>query len=1029
MENFDDAVTDPRLQRQELEIWAHENIYPEEKFCNEFIVIRSSGTSGYQGTFVYDEATWRAGDLAIAGRLPAPENYPNKTRVAWQIDSHGRRAADVGVAVRMRKNLYENLILSLVEDTELLLDKLNVFQPHRLSGYSSCISMLADFALQGKLHIQPKTIIVSGDLLTDGMRRKIGKAWGAPIFEMYASSEALYIAVKDSTQDEMRVIEELNIIEVLEGNDRAARPGEQGRVVLTNLCNYVLPVLRYELGDYVELGRGRDDFPFTAASIRNIKGRVNDALPVVLKDGRQDSIHPLALPLYVIGLEKIQFISRQPDQVQIHYVAQTDIDTAVRNQFQQLLDIKGATRTSFDVRRVPQIANDPQTGKFRLIRIESQLQTSSGLAATSQKEDSRRIGPVNSFVEFRKEEIEQSIADRFEKVVQKYPYRMAIKTESHELSYEGLNRTANRLARAILQERGEGEEPIALLLEKNAPMIAAILGVLKAGKIYMPVDPSYPLARINAMMEDSGAGLIVTNNRNLVLAESIAQHDHQLINFDELDSSVAGENMGLAISPNNFASILYTSGSTGEPKGVVQNHRNILYKIRTYTNNLAFSADDRISLLSPCTFSLSVGFIFGALLNGGCLFPKDIKEEGFRGLANWLTKESITVFNAVPTAFRAFIDSLTTQEKFPALRLIHMGGAATRRDVELYKNHFSPACTMVHDLGSNESGTIAQYVINHTTQIHGNTVPAGYAVEGGEILVLDDDGIRLPHDHVGEIALKSRYVALGYWRKPDLTRAAFLPDPTGGEERIYRTGDLGIMRYDGRLQYVGRKDFQVKIRGHRVELAEIEMALLGLAEIKEAVVVSQEDVPDEKRLVAYVVSKPKTHPTTSELRKLLKGKLPEFMIPSVFMFLDALPLTPSGKVDRQALPQPDHTGLHLEETFVTPRNPMERQIADIWSEVLKVDRVGIDHDFFDLGGHSLLAAQVITRVRDIFNVDLPFGSLLAKPTVASMAAVIVQYQVNAAEQEELRAALEGLDELSEEETNRLLVEAIEKAKV
>ena len=1058
MDHFDQAITDQHLKKKEIEEWIHEVPDPGQRYHDQYIVLHTSGSTGDIAIFVYDLKTWQGMNGIVSGHFPPPENFPRgKTRVACYLALSGHFGGVTSAAL-LPRSVYDVCVASVLDPSDSVVKQLNDFQPHRIIGYPSSVALLADLALRGKLDVHPQMLIVGGEMLTESIKEKVQSTWRVPIWEMYSASESIYLAIRRWGDEDMAVVNDLNILEVLDQNDRIVAPGQSGRVVITNLYNYIMPVIRYELGDYAIRGQGTVGPPITA--IRGIQGRVNDALPVVLDSGELDSIHPLVLSeFHAAGLQKVQFISRRPDHVEILYVARENIDEGARREFHRILELKKAVRTKFEVRRVEQIDIDPRTGKLPLV-VKDPKSASGNIAHTPsaqfqvtaalpedvaehaldtdpfsvEEHDLQRaliakcFHPSGNFAEFKMNDIEQSIPARFEEIVREYPYRIAVKTDSHELTYDALNRAANRVARAILQKRGKGEEPVALLLEKNAPMIAAILGILKAGKIYMPVDPSYPRTRINAMLEDSEAGLIVTNNRNLALAGEIAWHNRPLINFDEINSGVASENLDLAISPNNLASILYTSGSTGEPKGVVQNHRNILYKTRTYTNNLGFCVDDRISLLSPCTFSLSVGFIFGALLNGARLYPMDIREEGFSHLANWLTQESITVYNAVPTSFRAFIDNLTTQEKFPALRVIHMGGAATRRDVELYKSHFSPACIMVHDLGSNESGTIAQYFIDHTTEIHGNTVPAGYAVEGGEILVLDNTGSRLPHERVGEIALKSRHAALGYWRKPDLTRAVFSPDATGGEERIYRTGDLGFIRYDGCLQYLGRKDFQVKIRGHRVELAEIEMALLGLVGIKEAVVVAQEDVPDEKRLVAYVVTKLKAHLSVGELRKCLKGKLPEFMVPSAIMFVDALPLTPSGKVDRQALPKPDHTGLQLEETFVAPRNPMERQIADIWSEVLKVDRVGIDHDFFDLGGHSLLAAQVMARVRDIFNVDLPFGSLLAKPTVANMAEAIVQYQVDAAEREDLRAALEGLDELSEDETHRLLAEAIDKAK-
>jgi amino acid adenylation domain-containing protein len=1021
MEHFDEAITDPNLKKQQIEEWIHECPDPGQRYLDDFIILHTSGSSGDIAIFVYDLKTWQLMSGIVTSHFPHPENYPDgRTRVACYLAMSGHFGGVTSAAL-LPRTVYDVVVASVLDPPETVVKQLNEFQPHRLIGYPSSMALLADLALGGKLTIQPQMLFVGGEMLTESIKEKVQSAWQVPIWEMYSASESIYLAIRKWGDEDMTVVNDLNILEVLDQNHRLVPPGKSGRVVITNLYNYVLPVLRYELGDYAIRGKGALGPPITA--IRGIQGRVNDALPVMLDSGELDSIHPLVLSeFHAAGLQNVQFTSRRPDHVEILYVARENIDESAKREFRRILELKKATRTTFDVRRVEQIDIDARTGKLPLV-VKSPESVSDNIARSHSKQShvsatvadhadygratdgrsaedydlqlalkAKCFHPTGNFIDFKMSEIEQSIAARFEQVVRKYPDRIAVKTNSHELTYDALNRVANRVARAIVEKRGNGEEPVALLLEKNAPMIAAILAVLKASKIYMPVDPSYPRARISAMLEDSQAALILTDNRNLTLAGEVSCHKRPLINFDEIGSGVSSENLGLTISPDNLASILYTSGSTGEPKGVVQNHRNILYKTRTYTNNLRFCPDDRISLLSPCTFSLSVGFIFGSLLNGACLLPMDIREEGFSHLGNWLTQENITVFNAVPTSFRSFIDSLTTQEKFPALRVIHMGGAATRRDFELFKSHFSAPCIMVHDLGSNESGTIAQYFIDHTTEIHGNTVPGGYAVEGGEILILDDTGSRLPREHVGEITLKSRHVALGYWRKPELTRAVFSPDPTRGQERIYRTGDLGFIRYDGCLQYLGRKDFQVKIRGHRVELAEIEVALVEFAGIKEAVVVAQEEAPDEMRLVAYVVSKLKIPPTVSRLRNFLKGKLPEFMVPSAIMFLDGLPLTPSGKVDRQALPPPDWTQSGRGENFALPGDQLERTIAGVWQDVLQVERVGIYDNFFDLGGHSLRLLAVYEKLRRLTDQEFSVIDLLKHPTISSFTQFLSQVE-------------------------------------
>ena len=628
--------------------------------------------------------------------------------------------------------------------------------------------------------------------------------------------------------------------------------------------------------------------------------------------------------------------------------------------------------------------------------------------------------PAGTFVEFKPEEIEQSIPGRFEKIVRQYPERLAVKTKDRSLTYGELNQAANRIAHAILAKRGQGSEPIALLLENDASMIAAILGVLKAGKIYVPMDRSLPRARIAHMLEDSQAALLLTDRKNLVSARELAQDESLLMNIDESDAGISTENPALSISPDHLAYIVYTSGSTGQPKGVLQNHRNGLHEAMLYANGLHISPEDRLDLLYSCSASQGMKIAFGALLNGAALCPYDLKEEGVGNLAAWLVQEEITICFSIPIVFRQFVGTLTGQEKFPRLRLIQLGSdSVTLREVEGYKKHYSPDTILVVRLGSTEAGTLRRYFCDGDTPLKGKMVPVGYPVEDMEVSLIDEEGKKVGFNRVGEIAVKSRYLSPGYWRMADLTRTKFLPDPNGGDKRIYLTGDLGRMLSDGCLYHVGRKDFQVNIRGYRIEVGEIEMALLNLPSIKEAVVVAWEDQPGDQRLVAYVVLNNCFAPSVSELRSSLKYRLPDYMTPSAFVFLDTLPLNPNGKVDRRALPPPSPARPDLNTPFVASRTPVEETIARIWSEVLSLDQVGVHDNFFDLGGHSLAATRVVSQVIKQFRLELPLQSLFQSPTVAEMAAVIDERKKNRLTEEELERILTELETMSEEEAKKL----------
>src|SRR5262245_18477845 len=517
---------------------------------------------------------------------------------------------------------------------------------------------------------------------------------------------------------------------------------------------------------------------------------------------------------------------------------------------------------------------------------------------------SKCFHPTGIFVEFKKEEIEQSIPQRFEKIVCQYPDRVAVENDVHEFSYEKLNRIANQVARILLARCDKKEEPIALLLETDAPLITAILGVLKADKIYVPLDSSLPQTRIAYILDDAKVTSLITNTRNLPLARELVQNKLPLINLDELDPFLLTENLEISISADTLTCILYTSGSTGRPKGVVQNHRNVLQFVKNYTNGLHVCADDRLTLLFSSSANGAAHDTFSALLNGASLHPLNVKEKSPAAVTDWLIRNQLTIYCSVPTVFRHFLETLTGEESFPNLRLIKLiGEPVSKRDVELYQRHFSPDCVFINRLGSTETGTIRWYFIDKETQIEGNIVPVGYPGDENEVLLLDDEGEEVAAEAVGEITVKSQYLTPGYWHKPDLTSAVLLSTPAG--ERIYRTGDIGRLLPDGQLLCLGRKDSQVKIRGYRVEIAEIEMALINLGLLKAAVVTAWEDRFENRRLVAYMTAKEQPPPTVTRLRHALAETLPDHMIPSRFVFLDAFLSAPNGKIDRKALPNPD----------------------------------------------------------------------------------------------------------------------------
>ena len=596
--------------------------------------------------------------------------------------------------------------------------------------------------------------------------------------------------------------------------------------------------------------------------------------------------------------------------------------------------------------------------------------------------------PRGTFIEFAKEEVEQSIPERFEKMVRESPNRIAVKARDQSLTYAELNSMTNQLARTIVARRGPGEEPIGLLLAKGVPLVVAVFGVLKAGKMYVLLDPSHPTARNRFILDHAQAPVIITDTEHLGLAKGLVREKEQIINAGEPDSGIGSENPALIISPETIAWIHYTSGSTGEPKGVIQTHRNALYKVMRDTNDYHVCPSDRF------TFPASRGGdMFLALLNGASVFPVEIKEEGFLGLGECLHREEITILTSVTSTFRHFMNSFNSSKKFPNLRLIRLiGEPLYKHDLDLFKKYFSPSCILLNRLGSNETGNFCQYFIDYSTPLSDGVVPVGYPVDGMDVLLLDDDGKEISGDQIGEFAVRNRHLAIGYWRNAELTRTAFQFDAEGGDKRTYRVGDLGRRLTNGCFVHLGRKDFQVKIRGNRVEIAEVEAALLSCPNIKEAVVVGKEDSSGDKRLIAYLAPARAPFPTAADIRLALAAKLPGYMAPEVYLMMENLPVTGIGKVDRRALPVPDQSRPEMEENYVAPHSPNERIIAEIWSDALKIETVGINDNFFDLGGHSLLAIKVIAQLRKKFGVDVPVRTLFEAPTIAQLAARLERTQ-------------------------------------
>jgi amino acid adenylation domain-containing protein len=588
-------------------------------------------------------------------------------------------------------------------------------------------------------------------------------------------------------------------------------------------------------------------------------------------------------------------------------------------------------------------------------------------------------------VDWESDRMEQSIPERFEKIVGRYPERLAAKTRDRSLSYRELNEASNRIANALLTQRGPGNDSVALLCEHGVDVIAGMLGALKGGKLFCVLDAHLPEERISYILDDIQARLILTNSRNFALAHRVATDARAVLNIDDIKTSSSVDNPELSISSNAAAFVVYTSGSTGSPRGVLREHQKTVANAIRAGSARGLRIHDRLSLVHTVSFAAGEADLYMSLLNGAAVCLFDIKSEGIQRLPKWLKEEQITIFHSAPALFRDFATLPFTADEFPSLRLIRLSGAPiTQLDFELYKSKFSTGTFLEFGMGSTEAGGICAAIVDRKFSFPSEGSPVGRARQGKEILILDDNGHQVDPGQVGEIAVKSRNLNPGYWKKPELTMSKFLGEPSENAERLYLTGDLGRMLPDGMVILLGRKDHMIKIRGYRVDISEVERALLEHPVIRDAGVAAWDREPGEKYLAGYVVPREESAPNVSELKEFLRNKLPDYMLPATFVFLKSLPLT-NGKLNRRALPLPDHKRPNVGQPYVPAQNVTEQKLIQMWEELLDVFPIGIHDNFFDLGGHSLLGSRFVSRLHQAFHVELPLRSVFDFPTVASLA--------------------------------------------
>ncbi len=581
---------------------------------------------------------------------------------------------------------------------------------------------------------------------------------------------------------------------------------------------------------------------------------------------------------------------------------------------------------------------------------------------------------------------EKTLIDLFEIQVEKTPDAIAIRFEDQKLTYKELNIRANQLAH-YLQKLGVAENVlVGICVERSLNMMVGLLGILKAGGAYVPLDPFYPQDRLAFMIKDSGIQILVTQKKLKDKHLPLVDHELSIVTIESIiNSQTQIDNLQLSIA-NPLAYVIYTSGSTGRPKGVQIGHQSLCNFLLSMSQHPGVVAQDVLLAVTTLSFDIAALELYLPLITGAqiVLASREVTNDGLQ-LLDKLTNSGITVMQATPATWRLLVDAGWNGS--PQLKIL-CGGEALPR--ELATMLLEKGKTLWNMYGPTET-TIWSAI--HHVQAEAcdlEMVSIGRPIDNTQIYILDNALQPVPIGIAGELHIGGTGLAKGYLHRPELTTEKFIKQHfrgfSGGASRLYKTGDLACYLSDGSIEYLGRIDHQVKLRGFRIELGEIEAVLDDYPDVRESVVIIREDTPEDKRLVAYIVYTDKTMQNIpGKLRNFLKDKLPDYMLPEVFMRLETLPLTPNGKVNRKVLPIPEQTRPELEITYTPPRNEMEQNIVSVWQTVLKVEKIGVYDNFFELGGHSLKATKAIFKMQQDMSLNVQLLDIFRLPTVAELA--------------------------------------------
>jgi len=584
--------------------------------------------------------------------------------------------------------------------------------------------------------------------------------------------------------------------------------------------------------------------------------------------------------------------------------------------------------------------------------------------------------------------VQKSVPERLAFVAEKEPHLDAIVMNEESISFGALRNAVLNIARDIQEQSGMSMGTVALLQEHGPSLIVSLLAVLQAGKRYVALDSTLQSHLLQPILEHAESELLIWDTQaEAILSESGERHQgiSALLDFDPAEPQPTAITFG----SDRDAILFYTSGSTGEPKAVLESHADILHRAWTDWQAYGYGPSDRIACMFRASFAASLGSIFSGLLTGATVLPFDVRAQGFSRLAAWLKQERITVFNPPLAVMRAFLESQSEALELPDLRLVILGGDRLyRRDIDLMRGKLHGNYAISHQYACTEANIVTRWIVQPDEQPPQEVLPVGIPDAEKEVTIVDEQGVPLPAGEVGEIQIRSRVLVKGYWKPDDSNAHRFVPDPAGGDQRTYLTDDLGYLEKDGLLYLAGRKDSQIKILGQRVLLGEVELILRALEGVRAAVTVTYKGKHGDTSLAAYLVPEEGVALDEASVRTKLQDQVPPFMVPSTIEILTELPLMESGKIDRGMLAARARSAAIYKSGEDASISSLEQHLLRIWETVLNITPIQEDDNFFELGGNSLLALTLFSKIEQVFNLRLPVASLFENPTVTAQAALI-----------------------------------------